>query len=115
MSSLVSSLLLHGFEDQKQINEETGEETIIPAKEYWKIGHDGEDTPFITMASAEDTGVSAEIVDIDTGEVRMGKNALKLSYDFTNSANTTRVLILVQRIIMKYQVHLQQSVLGICA
>ena len=42
------------------------------------------------MASAEDTGVSAEIVDIDTGEVRMGKNALKLSYDFTNSANTTR-------------------------
>lgn len=78
------------FEDQKQINEETGEETIIPAKEYWKIGHDGEDTPFITMASAEDTGVSAEIVDIDTGEVRMGKNALKLSYDFTNSANTTR-------------------------
>lgn len=78
------------FEDQKQVNEETGEETIIPAKEYWKIGHDGEDTPFITMASAEDTGVSAEIVDIDTGEVRMGKNALKLSYDFTNSANTTR-------------------------
>lgn len=27
--------------------------TSIPAKEYWKIGHDGEDTPFITMASAK--------------------------------------------------------------
>lgn len=81
------------FEDQVIKNEETGEETVIPAKEYWKIGKGSNvDTPFKVMPSVEDGTVdaNAEIVDIDTGEVRMGKNALKLSYDFTKSPDATR-------------------------
>ena len=81
------------FEDQVITNGETGEETVIPAKEYWKIGKGSNaDTPFKVMPSTEDGTVdaNAEIVDIDTGEVRMGKNALKLSYDFTKSPDATR-------------------------
>ena len=36
---------------------------IIPAKEYWKIGHDGEDTPFITMRNAMDIAtISCSVV-----------------------------------------------------
>lgn len=80
------------FEDHIEVDEETGTETVIPAKEYWKIGKGNDaDTPFIATTSNDaDTGVDAEIVDIDTGEVRVGKNALKLSYDFTKSGDATR-------------------------
>lgn len=81
------------FEDQVVKDDETGKETVIPAKEYWEIGKGSNaDTPFKVMPSVEDGTVdaNAEIVDIDTGEVRMGKNALKLSYDFTKSPDATR-------------------------
>lgn len=81
------------FEDKEVIDEETQETTIIPAKEYWKIGYGANaQTPYKVMPSSEDgtVGVNGEIIDIDTGEVRMGEHALKLSFDFTKSPDATR-------------------------
>ena len=81
------------FENQVVKDENTGEETVIPAEEYWKIGYGANaETPFKVMPSAEDgtVGVKGEIVNIDTGEVRMGEHSLKMSFDFTKAPDTTR-------------------------
>lgn len=84
---------------QNKIDPETGEtvmETVtIPAKEYYTIDQKdetGENWSSLLYTSNYNRGgvQSAEIVSIDDDEpVRLGKNALKLNYDFRNCGPVT--------------------------
>lgn len=75
------------------------DETVTSAADYWSITHggilepgggsllnrDAVDTSARLVSATYDRGckTSAEIVDIDNGEVRFGSHALKINYDFT--------------------------------
>lgn len=71
------------FEDVEQ-----PDGTVIKAEDYYMIGADG----FFDITYSKDgIGGGAKIVDSSTGEVRVGKKALQLSYDFTQTTPTAGV------------------------
>ena len=82
------------FEDH--VNDD---ETVTEAKDYWSITHGGVLEPgggsllnrdavdtsarLVSATYGRGCNTTAEIVDIDNGEVRFGSHALKINYDFT--------------------------------
>ena len=79
--------------DFEDVRDGSGE-VIQTAEEYYTTT--GDDSRFVvTTVSSGGSGYttlgSAQLVDADTGEVRVGQHAMQINYDFTNAAATAGV------------------------